>query len=79
MAKTGAPRRDPETSPLSGREAPEPGVRTKLLAVGIDDRPFFGLEPVPSEEGAVVVTAEEARFWLSERRAARSPARAASA
>src|SRR5262249_2880512 len=51
-----------EAPALSLREAPMPGVPADLAAVLIDDRAFARSEPVPLEEGAVVVTGEEARL-----------------
>ena len=53
---------DAEPAPLAGRETPVAVVPAQLAARGVDDRPVGRTEPAPFEEGAVVVTAEEARL-----------------
>src|SRR5204863_4794007 len=58
----GLGRRDPDPAPLPGRESPCAAVGAELSALLVDDRPGFLLEPVASEELAVVAAAEEARL-----------------
>ncbi len=55
-------RGDADAAPLAGRVAPGPVVAAELVAVLVDDRPVGPPQALPLEEGAVVVSREEARL-----------------
>ena len=52
----------PDSAPLARGEAPDAVVAAELSALLVDDRSLGALEPLPLEEGAIVVAGEEARL-----------------